>query len=238
VNRSATLLSTITLLVGVPAWSDDGAITGIGGRISLMDEHPGVALLAEYVHARVDLAAGTANVECVFVLSNQGGEDSVLVGFPERAGGDTGAQPFSSFRSFVDGQEVTCTRVKGDLDPDPLYWWTKKISFAAGETRVISDEYESPLGSSIGDSTGNFASFEYTLWTGSSWAGRIRSASIVLTVAPCGASISEAKYVRPPPLKADPCEYRWHFSEAEPGRNTPGGIHLAWLIPFSEARAP
>lgn len=225
--------SVVTLWSAVPAWADDGAVTGVGGRISIMDEHPAVALVSEHVHARVSLIDRISEVECVFVLSNHGAADTVLIGFPESASGDTNARPFLSFQSYVDGQAVTCTRQVGERRADPLFWWTKKVYFAGGQTRIIRDEYRSPLGVSIGDSTGSFAFFEYSLWSGSSWSGDIGAASIVLTLSPCGA-IPEPQFFGSVPVERDACEYRWHLSEVEPGHGSPGNVHVAWLVPFAE----
>jgi hypothetical protein len=228
--------SAVVLLSLVSAaWCDDGAVTGVGGRIRLMEEHPGIALIAEHVHAYVSPVDWTAEVECIFVLSNGGAADSVLIGFPESSGGDTGPRPFSSFQSYVDGREVRCVR-RENSEPlaDYLFWWTKEVYFAAGQTRVIRDVYRSPLGVAAGDATGYERFFEYELWTGSSWSGDIGAATVVLTLSPCD-SVPEAQYVSPSPLEVGTCEYRWHLSDLEPGRRAPGTISVSWVVPYEDA---
>lgn len=175
------------------------------------------------------------SVDCIFVLSNEGQADSVTIGFPESSGGATGPRPFTSFRSYMDGHELDCIRQRGEgcgASCD-LYWWTKRVFFAAGQTSVIRDQYEAPLGRSIGDSTGNFVHFEYSLWTGSSWAKTIGSGVIVLTVSPCDSLAAQARSWGLPTSERTACEYRWHITDAEPGRGSPGRIHLGWLIPFT-----
>jgi hypothetical protein len=200
-----------------------------------MDEHPSIRLVAEHVSVHVSLDRATNSVDCIFVLSNEGSADSVTIGFPELSGGDTSARPFTSFRSYIDGHQVDCIRQRGEScgKSCEVYWWTKRVFFDAGQTSVIRDQYEAPLGMSIGDSTGNFVHFEYSLWTGSSWAKAIGSGAIALTVSPCDSLAASGRYRGLPISERTGCEYRWHITDSEPGRGSPGEIHVGWLIPFS-----
>lgn len=231
--RSLVCLVGLAMLWIPPALADDGAITGVGGTIRLLDEHPSVALLGEHVHARLDLREETVEVECVFILANRGEADSILIGFPERCAGDAHPVPFSSFRSYIDGVEVTCARVPSDLamPSGSLFWWTKRVFFASGQTRVIRDVYSAEAGFSIGfGPEPEVRTFDYALWTGSSWSGPIGAATVVFTVSPCDSTWS-ARYVSPVPTQRDKCEYRWHFSHFEPGSGASGTVSLAWFAP-------
>jgi hypothetical protein len=232
-QRWLALLAAMVLVSAEVVLGDDGAITGVGGRIRIMDEHPAVVLVAEHVHARVSVSDDIADVECVFVLANHGAADSVLIGFPESAGGDTGARPFLSFHSYVDGKAEPCSRVEGEGGNDPLFWWTKNVYFASGQTRIIRDEYRSPLGVGAGDSTGYYRIFEYTLWTGSSWSDSIGAASIVLTLNPCDGA-GHPEFISPTPVEQGECEYRWHIYEADPGRGSSGSIVVGWRVPYAD----
>jgi hypothetical protein len=201
------------------ARGDDGAITGVGGTIELLQSHPSIALADEFVHARLLHAEGAVEVESVFVLVNQGDADSVLIGFPELSGGDTLARPFSAFRSYVDGIEVPCTRVPSgrELAAEELFWWTKRVYFAKGQTHVVRDTYRSPAGVTVPTPEGARRFFSYELWTGASWAGPIGTATIVFSAEPCDSTWSFGG-ASPAPTAQDGCEYRWQFSNFDPGR--------------------
>lgn len=209
--------------------ANDGAVTGVGGSIHLLDGHPSIVLVGEHVHATLDPRDNVIEVECVFVLENRGPADSVLVGFPEIAAGDASSRPFLHFRSFVDAEEATCVRTEGVQDEaaHSKYWWTKRVFFAAGQTRVIRDAYGAEAGFAIGGPEGNLRFFTYTLSTGASWTGRIGAATVVFSLSPCGSPFRLASST-PEPAVSDSCEYRWSFSDFEPGTSAPHRIQVTW----------
>ena len=213
------------------AGGNDGAITGVGGTIKLLDEHPSISLIAEYIDARISLVDNMIEVECLFVLSNRGQADTVQIGFPESYGGDTGPIPFEFFRSTVDGEEVDCSRRSSqDLSTAPeMFWWTKRVFFDSGQTRIIRNMYRAPAGSTIGfgDSPGPHRTFSYILSTGGSWAGVVEAATVVLSVEPCD-STWVPRNITPQPDSSGACEYVWRFQQFEPGSIGARSIHVSW----------
>ena len=211
------------------ARGDDGWVTGVGGTIELMDEHPSIAMVAEYVNARVFVTEEAAEVECLFVLTNHGLADTVRVGFPEFYSGATGPVPFDHFRSFVDGAEVSCTRTTGHAGSGGAieHWWVKDVAFGAGETHIIRDVYRAPVGGSIGDSLGAHDQFDYTLYTGASWSGPIGAATVAITFEPCTPAWAPLGFSSAPDYTRE-CSYIWHFRDFEPGRSSPPYIGVHW----------
>lgn len=220
------------LLFAAVAGGDDGAVTGVGGTIDLMNEHPNISMVAEHVNARIMMAEREAEVECIFVLKNHGPADTVRIGFPEFYSGATGPAPFEQFRSFVDGEEVQCERMAGHEGSGGAieYWWVKDVVFGAGETRIVRDEYWAPVGVNVGDSQGPYDQFWYTLHTGASWEGPIEAATVTVTVEPCTALWAPLGFGLKPDY-AQGCSYTWHFQDFEPGRSGPPGIGLWWRRP-------
>ena len=215
------------LLLPAAAVSNDGAITGVGGTIEVLDEHPGIVLVGEHVHAQLLRGAGVLEVECFFVLENRGSADTVTIGFPEDSGGDTRPQPFLSFASFVDGSEVACDRIPSGLGPPgSRHWWVKEVFFAPGQTRIIRNLYRAEPGHNAGDPGGDLRFFEYTLGTGASWAGKIGAATVVFSVSPCDSfSVAAAS---PSPRERASCEVAWFFADFEPGRSGPHFVQVVW----------
>jgi len=192
------------------ALADDAAVENVGGTIRAMKEHSAIAMVAEYVHAR--LGADSVRVECVFYLTNTGPATQVSVGFPEMAHGDVlGPSRFADFRSWVDGEEVQVTPIDGPAD-DPIFpqmtWWVKEMAFAAGATRVVRDRYVAPPGNVVDGSM----LFEYILHTGASWAGSIGVADIVVDL-DTGAEVVR---VEPAPLHRSGNQLVWHLRDFEP----------------------
>ncbi len=225
------VIAALVLGLASSGRADDGAMTGVGGTLHLMSEHPHIAMVAEDVQARLDLATQTVDVECLFVLANDGAADSVLVGFPEMSAGDTAPEPFTFFESFVDGERVTCQRVDASAanESESRFWWTKQVTFAARQTRIVRDHYRAPAGDYVGDAQGPWRTFEYTLRTGASWEGTIGAATVTFAVTPCDSAFS-AQQFNPAPDMHDGCCYRWHFSNIEPGVTGPHSLWLGWRV--------
>jgi hypothetical protein len=206
--------------------ADDSAVSNIGGTVHLMDEHPSIRLVAEHVHAWV--SKSSIEVECVFFLTNEGPSTTVDMGFPDLSWTGGRSAPFPFFESFVNGKKVEITPTESkDGRGGVLYWWTKKVSFDSGETKVIRDRYKARPGV---NSTGA-GWFDYILYTGASWAGRIGSASIVVTLVDIEAR-SLVK-VQPSDFEMTGNEITWNFSDFEPVEGSPwnGMIHVKWIRP-------
>lgn len=228
-NVKRSILVLACALIASASRGDDGWVTGVGGTIELMNEHPGISMVAEHVSARIFAAEGEAEVECLFILTNHGPADTVRVGFPEFYGGATESVPFERFRSFVDGEEAPCVRTAGHAGSGGAieYWWVKDVVFGAGETRIIRDEYRAPVGGSVGDALGAYDQFEYTLYTGASWKGPIEAATVTVTFEPCESDRAPSWFSTSPDYTRE-CSYTWHFRNFEPGRDGPRNIHMLW----------
>jgi hypothetical protein len=74
-----------TGIVAPRADADDGSVETVGGAVRLMRAHSSVRMVSETVKARV--TRDIAEVDCEFVMRNEGATDTVLVGFPD---GDMG----------------------------------------------------------------------------------------------------------------------------------------------------
>src|SRR5205814_3130454 len=100
-GRRACVSVVIALsCVATTAPADDGSVASVGGAVRLMKDHGSIRMVAETVRARV--SSNSIEVDCVFVMKNEGAAQSVLVGFPDGSGGNE----ILSFRSWVDGTEV------------------------------------------------------------------------------------------------------------------------------------
>lgn len=173
---ASKLLLAIGLFFLAISWAgaDDGAVSGVGGSLRLMQEHPSIAMTAERV--TIELTPSRAEVDCIFYFENHGPATRVRMGFPESGGGD-GSSGFSQFASWVDGRRVK-TRIEGleRRGGDWNRWRTKTVSFAAHQRRLVRVRYRAPLG---GDISGH-RSFSYRLDTGGSWKGAIKAAEVIL----------------------------------------------------------
>lgn len=223
------LVSASCALVAYPslAQADDGGIVNVGGAAHLLRDQGEIRMVAETVTATV--GNDRIEVDCVFRFQNLGHADTVLIGFPDRSDDFGYSKPMTSFRSWVDGVEVRCdTMTDADHVDDEswAYYWTKRVHFAAGQTRVIRDHYLS----SPGQSFNLEQSFEYILETGESWAGTIGSAEIEVKLE--GIKPSWVQYADPPP-KIRGNRLLWSFKDFEPGTSdgSPNTIGFSWIDP-------
>ena len=224
-----TCLLLLCLFVGAAARADDAAIKAIGGTVAPLTEHPTVRLAAEYVHASVE--SSKAVVQCVFFLESQDPAADLMIGFPNLSEGADVERiaPFSAFRSYVDGDSIAVTILPDSEHHsygDYMGWYTKNAYFAAGQRRCIRDIYTGRLGHSA--PMGIPMWFDYILWSGSSWAGPIGIADVVLTFnSPEG--LPDTTHVTPTGFHMSGNELRWHFTDLEPARGSESGlIHVEW----------
>ena len=221
-----SILHSIFFGIPVIAQADDGAIEAVGGTIRLLNEHPSIQLIAEFVHARV--APSQVRVECVFFLRNSGPATRVNVGFPCTShGADVDhATAFQEFHSYVDGESVSVREVADTtLSGDQFYrsWWVKDVSFRENEFKSFRNVYVAEPGMSYP----NLRYFQYELATGATWAGNISIGDVVLTLE--GVALDSLEYIDPEPSSRANQELRWHFKDLNPVNGSRlARIHVMW----------
>ncbi|MEO5618802.1 MAG: hypothetical protein ABIS67_13625 [Candidatus Eisenbacteria bacterium] len=226
----------------VAAAADDGSVETVGGAVRLMKTRSGVRMVSEVVKARV--GRDLVQVDCEFVMKNEGPADTVLVGFPDgsmgpyRGGGEE--HEIESFRSWVDGAEVKCQRAPDadGVNASVGSWWTKRVVFPSGAVRRIRNRYEVPPswhptgpGAEGPNSTAGYRAFRYILWTGASWNGTIGTAEIVVTLN--GIPLEQVVVTSPEARRAGRT-FRWTFHDFEPGSGgAPESVELGWRVSTS-----
>jgi hypothetical protein len=228
------------------AIADDGSVETVGGAVRLMKTHSAIRMVSETVKARI--APERVEVDCEFLMKNEGAADTVLVGFPDgaigpyRGGGEE--YEIERFRSWVDGKEVVCRRLP---DADGIHslvgsWWTKRVVFPAGALRRIRNSYAvAPAWHPVApeaetDSIAGHRYFRYILWTGASWKGTIGSASITATVS--GIPLEWVTGTCPQ-AQRNGCTFRWTMRDFEPGSgDAPESVELGWRVPTEQEVVP
>ncbi len=227
------------LAANTAARADDGAMVTVGGNVELMNEHPQIEMVSEFVHAWI--AENSARVECIFFLHNTGDSTTALIGFPDTGGGSdvNPEQPerYNSFSSFVDGHPVTVW-----FEPDTsehgeeqyAAWYLKRVHFGRGQTRCVRDVYVGQLGSSVGD----HGWFSYSLDTGGSWLGKIGTADLVFTFEGGWSEFTDGSNVKPwsayqmdsnvKPTSRSGNEWRWHLANFKPTRDWLSEVTVSW----------
>jgi hypothetical protein len=235
---------SLAVLVSLAA-ADDGSVGTVGGAVRLMKDQGNIRMVSETVRARISLAVDrmfadttvVVEVDCVFLMKNEGPADTVLVGFPDGAMGpyESGGEEheLDSFRSWVDGVEVECRRVPNVKGAPPFEvgsWWIKRVPFARGAVRTIRDRYT--VLPSWYASLGTQA-FRYTLSMGASWKGTIGSAEVVATLE--GIPLEWITGSDPEARRAGR-SFRWSFRDFEPGSDdgSPASVALEWKSPHAE----
>lgn len=237
--RSSRTLAAIVFLAVIisSAAADDGSVGTVGGAVRLMKERGAIRMVSEvvYAHIRADSlfpdTSEVIEVDCVFVMRNEGPADTVLMGFPDGAlgpyqgGGEE--HELESFRSWVDGVEVECRRVSNVRGAPPSEvgsWWVKRVAFPRGAVKTIRDQYT--VLPSWHPMLGTQA-FRYTLSTGASWKGTIGSAEIIATLD--GIPL-EWITGSDPEARREGRTFRWSFRDFEPGSadGSPASVQLEW----------
>jgi hypothetical protein len=213
------------------AFADDGVFRGAGGTV-ILSRSDSVRMVAEEVV--LDLTEReVVHTTCLFVVTNGGNADSLLVGFPDywpdsERDCAAGAAPTAIYdlQIMVDGSPVvTKASPIGDLTkagvagvPGPAYnqahvWW---CSFAPGQTRILRTEYRHRF------STSTAARYElgYVLTTGASWAGTIDQ--IVVRIQPGDLRIKHPWH--PADWKWTGDAYVWTASDIEPTEDIAVGL--------------
>jgi hypothetical protein len=220
-------ISTLICVIPGRAVANDAAVNQVGGTLRLMEEHPSVALLAEEVVAHVDAKRDSVSVVARFLLVNTGQASDVLIGFPEDYDGDTGARPFFAFKSYVDGEETPVERVRATEAHSAIeFWWIKKVHFEAGQARWLREEYSGRPG---GDSGGG-SFFEYVLYTGDSWQGKVGIATIEVDLdgaEPDYMPVLDQRLAQSGEVRRTDRGCRWVLRNFDPA----GTVYLHWQPP-------
>jgi hypothetical protein len=234
------LAAVVVLSVSVVTRADDGVFMGAGGAVvPSSSEH--VRMAAEEVV--LDLTEpGVVHGTCLFVITNDGPADTLLVGFPDNSPDPDDDRPAIAGPSTlydleiaVDGVPVATTEVPvQDLISSGFGEGVSRRAynrahvwpcvFASGETRVLRTEYRHKL-SAMSNAT---YIAHYILETGATWAGPI--GKVVVRVRP--GSMRQKEPSRHFEWFWTGTEYVWEASDLEPTEN----ILLCLDDPLERAR--
>ncbi len=182
--RKLACLFTLWLtafMIGLPlnvARADDAMVGAVGYGVMPLDNDQ-IEMVSEVVE--VWLYGPSAEVEATFDFHNMGKATEVLMGFPQEKGreGRGDSPELEDFKAYVDGVEVEVT-FKEQVEPrkglDFAGWYTFKVAFAPGQTRVVRNTYR---GAHTYVSDG-CRFFNYVLRTGGLWKGPIGQADIIV----------------------------------------------------------
>ncbi|MGV3617682.1 MAG: DUF4424 family protein [Fimbriimonas sp.] len=177
------------LLASTSFFNDGSGSIGVGGTVGLRKgTHPSIRLVEEEIRVKLP----ERKVRVTFRFRNDGPATRVTMAFPENGylgGGATEKDlpkarrsNFGYFRTAVDGVPFRARLLKGTTTAEGLgyeHWWVKDVSFAAGQTRVVVNEYQG--GGTWGPPWSNLAGFTYVLRTGASWkGGRIGKTRVIV----------------------------------------------------------
>ncbi|HLK57709.1 MAG TPA: hypothetical protein VKU00_14180 [Chthonomonadaceae bacterium] len=165
--------------------ADDGWIA-YGGNPGLLSGHPTVSMVSEII--QVDVGDKKLTVDCHFVFKNDGPARRVRMGFPD-IDDHRGEEPdeakkppvgaLDSFRSYVDGKEVTTHLIRADKTED--VWHEKTVTFAAHSRVKVRDIYTTGVGAAGHVNGGYIHIIGYQLDTGASWKGPIGKVTVNVT---------------------------------------------------------
>lgn len=217
------------------SFSDDSYMGGVGGTLKPQNSED-IVMQEEVVN--ITLSRKGAKVECVYVFHNTSSAQTVVMGFPGILGEEE--SPVKKFKAYVNGKPVKVEKKEISEEGDNQtyrIWYTHKVSFKAGETKVVKNTFLSPYsGVPVGTLPGTNESFvinyfEYILETGNTWKGKIGKVKINVKVtgdltlndliAP--ADDWEGRYkkgdyaISPPGFKIlEPDKIYWEFRNLEP----------------------
>ncbi|MBM3470053.1 MAG: hypothetical protein FJX73_04575 [Armatimonadetes bacterium] len=239
--RRILLVSIAVLLAIAPAaWANDTSFGASGSAYPGPRPSKDIRMVSEAVHARIvrDKMGGYARVACRFVLRNEGPRQRIRIGFPEDTGGDIPERGLiRRFTSTVNGRPVGVSRVVLTSDGDRggfFIWWMKDVTFDAGETKQVQNDYEVALSGNVE----GVAWFTYILSTGANWKGRIGEATLVVdlgSISPrqvIGLGTKPRKdhhrefLIRPSGAKIEGTRLIWRLKDFEPTQRD--NIMVAW----------
>jgi hypothetical protein len=169
--------------------ANDSAIEGTGGTPSALEslkiakpikgEHSALRMVRERVTMTV--LQNDYNVVADFEFHNDGATRTVLMGFPEGAGGDFDSDSlkqktaFKTFFTSVDGRRLKSRRIVAASDQDSeafQAYWVKSVRFGRNQTRRVRVSYRAPLG---GSTDGSFVYYDFT---GGNWKGKVAQSDL------------------------------------------------------------
>lgn len=221
------ILCLLVLKIGLPlniVQADDSIVGTVGYGVVPLDNDQ-IEMISEVVE--VWLHRSYAEVKATFTFHNTGEATEVLVGFPQGKGreGRLGDSPeLKDFKAYVDGVEVEVTfkeQVEPEKDLDFAGWYTFKVAFAPGQTRVVRNTYRGAH-TYVSDGT---CFFNYVLRTGGLWKGPIGRADIIVhlqdgltwedfNLLPAGGEFYSV--VQPSGYRLVEDKILWHFEDIEP----------------------
>lgn len=209
------------LLLGQPVetWANDAPVRSVGKTIQPLSDVP-VQMVAEEVN--IYLTSTKAHVQCFFTLQNQGGLDTIEVGFPRGWEGDL--LEFKARDRNAPGLWPVRTMAEypayGEYSGEAIPWWKVfEVPFAeVGDTVVVENRYHTfllPWGPSNRPLSGaEDLRFTYILKTGALWQGAIRSARITVRLG--NLPFDQITGISPEGYSREGNRLTWSYTDFEP----------------------
>lgn len=179
-NFRALVLCVLCLFISVRcAHADTGWISD-GGSVHLLGENKSISMESEVVNIRI--SKNLVEADCLFKFVNNGPACTVRMGFPDQCSDQRDTKngvprgAFLSFKSYIDGKEVSTETVDGGWkDGGYTVWHANEVNFDENGRREIRNIYTVCPGFAAVSEKGYAAKcVAYTLHTAASWHGSIR----------------------------------------------------------------
>jgi hypothetical protein len=191
---STILILCIIMVDSSYALADDGYAGGVGEN-PIPRNSEDIVMDSEVVN--IVLHEGFAEVECAYRFINEGSDQTVVMGFPnktfmEMSGENPAKNGIGIFRAFANDIEIPVRSSTLTFEPDrheaELYgqqstWFFHDVPFKKGETKIVVNRYIADHGGTASPITAINKNFNYVLRTGSSWKGVISRADINISYA-------------------------------------------------------
>jgi hypothetical protein len=230
-------VAALLLVCCIPSHADDSVIDGVSGSAGpYMGKSDTIRMVREDVHI-TGLPEG--RVTARFVFTNEGPATDVTMGFPGYSSDDSSPK-LQHFKSYVDGKPVKTKRIVTKHNPDDMptdqdgkkhdqgpweVWYTKRVHFAAGQTRIVIDSYD---GGGGGDTSGHLY-FVYVIRTGAAWKETIGRA--VITADLSGIRKYSLVGIEPAGYTRNGDIVTWDLRDLEPTDDS--DIKIEWLRGFN-----
>jgi len=179
-HLTALLCMALALAAAVPLTADPNPVSYSGGTLTLMADHPTIALTGERLV--FDLQQARMNVTATLQFHNRGDACTVQMGFPVLAQPAPKVGGYFTVHDFVvkvDDQPLDTTETKAPMQlgkgEQACKWYTFSVPFEANQQRLMEVVYEER-----GRGNGTDISIPYILATGAAWRGKIRSLEVVV----------------------------------------------------------
>ncbi len=172
INQLIWLFVFVQLL---KAYGDDSVVDITGGGAQLLDEHPSISLIREYVLIETHNFPESYTVTANFTFFNNGDSATVAVGFPVKGALYGRTKDFILFNTWVNDkytETIDYPIEENENNRVYKYFKVKKVFFPAKSKTTTIVEYKAPYGKySTGDKW-----MVYYYGTGSTWHGNIGEA--------------------------------------------------------------